>query len=148
MSYNYGREVRRLQNRQAQEDAELREAGVSEIFIEILHEMDWCDLKADRVFYTHNVQSIEDVFDIVTYTMHDENSVDNIVNTIEELLDMIDNPALHQLLIDTDKLTLDILFLKMQGYSVDDIAMELGKQTDAVYKRLSRIKKKIMLTIG
>ena len=137
-----------MQNRQAQEDAELREAGVSEIFIEILHEMDWCDLKADRVFYTHNVQSIEDVFDIVTYTMHDENSVDNIVNTIEELLDMIDNPALHQLLIDTDKLTLDILFLKMQGYSVDDIAMELGKQTDAVYKRLSRIKKKIMLTIG
>ena len=148
MSYNYGREVRRLQNRQAQEDAELREAGVSEVFIEILHKMNWRDLKADRVFYTHNVQSIEDVFDIVTYTMHDENSVDNIVNTIEELLDMIDNPALRQLLMDTDKLTLKMLFLKMQGYSVDDIAMELGKQTDAVYKRLSRIKKKIKFTLA
>ncbi len=62
MSYNYGREVRRLQNRQAQEDAELREAGVSEVFIEILHKMNWRDLKADRVFYTHNVQSIDDIF--------------------------------------------------------------------------------------
>lgn len=144
MSYNYGREVRRLQNRQAQEDAELREAGVSEVFIEILHEMDWRDLKADRVFYTHNVQSIDDIFNIVTYTMHDEDTVDNI----EELLVMIDNPALRQLLMDTDKLTLKMLFLKMQGYSVDDIAMELGKQTDAVYKRLSRIKKKIKFTLA
>lgn len=144
MSYNYGREVRRLQNRQAQEDAELREAGVSEVFIEILHEMDWRDLKADRVFYTHNVQSIDDIFNIVTYTMHDEDTVDNI----EELLVMIDNPALRQLLMDTDKLTLEMLFLKMQGYSVEDIAMELGKQTDAVYKRLSRIKKKIKFTLA
>lgn len=72
MSYNYGREVRRLQNRQAQEDAELREAGVSEVFIEILHKMNWRDLKADRVFYTHNVQSIDDIFNIVTYTTHVE----------------------------------------------------------------------------
>ena len=133
-----------MQNRQAQEDAELREAGVSEVFIEILHEMDWRDLKADRVFYTHNVQSIDDIFNIVTYTMHDEDTVDNI----EELLVMIDNPALRQLLMDTDKLTLEMLFLKMQGYSVDDIAMELGKQTDAVYKRLSRIKKKIKFTLA
>jgi DNA-directed RNA polymerase specialized sigma24 family protein len=144
MSYNYGREVRRLQNRQAQEDAELREAGVSEVFIEILHKMNWRDLKADRVFYTHNVQSIDDIFNIVTYTTHDEATVDNI----EELLVMIDNPALRQLLMDTDKLTLKMLFLKMQGYSVDDIAMELGKQTDAVYKRLSRIKKKIKFTLA
>ena len=144
MSYNYGREVRRLQNRQAQEDAELREAGVSEVFIEILHKMNWRDLKADRVFYTHNAQSIDDIFNIVTYTMHDEDTVDNI----EELLVMIDNPALRQLLMDTDKLTLKMLFLKMQGYSVDDIAMELGKQTDAVYKRLSRIKKKIKFTLA
>ena len=144
MSYNYGREVRRLQNRQAQEDAELREAGVSEVFIEILHEMDWRDLKADRGFYTHNVQSIDDIFNIVTYTTHDEATVDNI----EELLVMIDNPALRQLLMDTDKLTLEMLFLKMQGYSVEDIAMELGKQTDAVYKRLSRIKKKIKFTLA
>ena len=137
MSYNYGREVRRLQNRQVQEDAELREDGVSEFFIEILHEMDWRDLKADRVFYTHNVQSLDDIFNIVTYTMNDENTADNI----DELLATIDNPALRQLLMDTDKLTLEMLFLKMQGYSVDDIAMELGKQTDAIYKRLSRIKK-------
>lgn len=144
MSYNYGREVRRLQNRQAQEDAELREAGVSEVFIEILHKMNWRDLKADRVFYTHNVQSIDDIINIVTYTTHDEATVDNI----EELLVMIDNPALRQLLMDTDKLTLKMLFLKMQGYSVDDIAMELGKQTDAVYKRLSRIKKKIKFTLA
>ena len=144
MSYNYGREVRRLQNRQAQADAELREAGVSEVFIEILHKMNWRDLKADRVFYTHNVQSIDDIFNIVTYTTQDEATVDNI----EELLVMIDNPALRQLLMDTDKLTLKMLFLKMQGYSVDDIAMELGKQTDAVYKRLSRIKKKIKFTLA
>ena len=143
MSYNYGREVRRLQNRQVQEDAELREAGVSEFFIEILHEMDWRDLKADRVFYTHNVQSIDDIFDIVTYTMHDEDSMENMVDTIEELLAMIDNPELHQLLMDTDKLTLDMLFLKMQGYSVDDIATELSKHVDVVYKRLSRFRKRI-----
>ena len=84
------------------------------------------------------------VFNIVTYTTHDEATVDNI----EELLVMIDNPALRQLLMDTDKLTLKMLFLKMQGYSVDDIAMELGKQTDAVYKRLSRIKKKIKFTLA
>ena len=106
--------------------------------------MNWRDLKADRVFYTHNVQSIDDIFNIVTYTTHDEATVDNI----EELLVMIDNPALRQLLMDTDKLTLEMLFLKMQGYSVDDIAMELGKQTDAVYKRLSRIKKKIKFTLA
>lgn len=143
MSYNYGKKVRELQERQAKEDTELRKAGVSEIYIEILHEMDWNDLKSDRVFYMHNVQSIEDGFDVAAFMKDAEDDMENEIDTIESLLDMIDNPALHQLLMETDKLTLDMLFLKMQGYSVDDIARELGKKTDTVYKRLSRIRRKI-----
>ena len=148
MSYNYGKEVRRLENRQAAEDAKLREAGVSEVFIEILHEMNLADLRANRVFYTHNVQSIEDVFDVATYVEYADDGMENTVDTIEALLDMVDNPALHQLLMNTDKLTLKMLLLKMQGYSVDDIAVEINMNTDTIYKKLSRIRKKIKQTLA
>lgn len=148
MSYNYGKEVRKLEIRQAAEDAKLREAGVSEFFIEILHKMNLADLKANRVFYTHNVQSIEDIFDVASHVEYFDEGIEDTVDTIEALLNMVDNPVLHQLLMDTDKLTLQMLLLKMQGYSVDEIAVEINMNTDAIYKRLSRIKKKIKQTLA
>jgi RNA polymerase sigma-70 factor (ECF subfamily) len=148
MSYNYGKEVRNLLSRQAQEDAELRESGVSEEFIEILHEFDLSDLKADRAFYMHNIQSIYDILDFTTYAEYTDYGIEHTIITIEELLDNVDNPMLHKILMETDKLTLETLLLKMQGYSVDEIALGTAMNTGAVYQRLSRIRKKIRLILA
>ena len=59
-------------------------------------------------------------------------------NTVEDLLDKIENEKLYQALLAVDKHTLPILLLKMQGYSTREIAAMAGLTKRAVYKRLER----------
>ena len=95
MGYNYGKEVQRLRCRQLQEDERLRSVGVSEDFIEILHELDWDELKANRIYYTHNVRSIDDLPDSSAPVERIEALMEDTVASIDELLNHVGNPRLH-----------------------------------------------------
>ena len=65
------------------------------------------------------------------------------VKTVVELLDEIENEALYQTLLTVDKHTLQIVLLKMQGYSTKEIAARTGLTEKAVYKRLDRLREKL-----
>lgn len=147
MGYNYGKEVQRLRCRQLQEDERLRSAGVSEDFIEILHELDWDELKANRIYYTHNVRSIDDLPNSSAPVERIEALMEDTVASIEELLNHVGNPRLHCILMAADRLTLHALLLKMQGYSIDEISVLLDLSKENIYKRLQRIRKKINQTL-
>ena len=58
-------------------------------------------------------------------------------------MNSIENQQLYQVLMNVDKLTLQIALMKIQGYSTREIAHSLDITEKAVYRRLDRLKEKI-----
>ena len=52
-----------------------------------------------------------------------------------------ENESLYRALLTVDKRTLQIVLLKMQGYSTKEIASLVGLTTGAVYARLDHLRK-------
>ena len=59
------------------------------------------------------------------------------------MLDSINDERLLHILLDSDRRTLQMLLLKMMGFSVAEIAVKLRTSERAVYCRIDRLKKKI-----
>ena len=62
---------------------------------------------------------------------------------VGQLLDSVENEQLLQVLLESDKKTLQILLLKMWGFSVREIAGQMGLAEKTIYTRIERLKKKI-----
>ena len=58
------------------------------------------------------------------------------MKTVEDFLDNIENQQLYQVLIKVDRLTLQIVVMKIQGYSTHEIAPRLNITEKAIKKRL------------
>ena len=67
----------------------------------------------------------------------------SVVLNIQQLLDSVENEQLLQVLLESDKKTLQILLLKMWGFSVREIAEQTGIPEKTIYTRMDRLKKKI-----
>ena len=65
------------------------------------------------------------------------------VKTVADLLDEIENENLYHALLKVDKRTLQIVLLKMQGYSTKEIAPIVHLTTGAIYARLDHLRKKL-----
>lgn len=65
------------------------------------------------------------------------------VYTVDDLLNDIENTELLKALLTVDKLTLQISVLKMNGYSTNEIAVLVHLSTDAIYKRIAALKRKL-----
>ena len=64
-------------------------------------------------------------------------------NIVADLLDEIENETLYLALITVDKRTLQIVLLKMQGYSTKEIAPLVHLTAGAIYARLNHLRKKL-----
>ena len=137
MSYNHGREERKWQLWKEAEEITLRESGVDESTIEQLRVEDRSAFNSDRRFYTQQQEA-------GTYleTLAESESRTEVW-TICDLLDEIENDELYQILLTVDKRTLQIVLLKMHGYTVKEIAPIVCLSTGAVYARLDQLKKKL-----
>ena len=63
------------------------------------------------------------------------------VMTVADLLDEIENETLYRALLTVDRRTLQIVLLKMQGYSTKEIAPLVGLTAGAIYARLNHLRK-------
>ncbi len=141
MVYNHGQAACEWRRKKQEEEKILREYGMSEVLIAELRKSDWEDFKAERRFYEHNVQSIDDVNganDDVRFSTEDVDGME--VFTVEAMLDEIEDARLFQILFHTEEKTLKILLLRLNGYSLHDIAHFLGMNEKAVSARLNRLK--------
>ena len=137
MSFNYGREERKWRLWKEAEENKLRSLGVDEDTIEKLHNHDWEVFNSDRK-YQRRLQ------DAGTYLEELPTEIEQPeINTVDELLNSIENQKLYQLLIMVDKLTLQIVVMRLQGYKLYEIAPIVNLSEQAVYKRMQRLKKKI-----
>ena len=81
----------------------------------------------------------------------DENIIEEIiedrsyqeVTTVEQLLDEVESPAMYKILKKTSEKTLQILLMRVRGYSVKDITEILHLSKTSVYKRIKNVREKL-----
>ena len=137
MAYNNGREDRKWRIWKEAEEKVLREHGVDEATIEQIRIDDRADFNSNRRFYHWSSD-----FGEYLEGMADRERADEI-KTVEDLLDEIENENLYRALLTVDRRTLQILVMKMQGYSTKEISSVVGLTTGAIYARLDHLRKKL-----
>ena len=137
MAYNHGREERKWRIWKESEERILRECGVDESVIEEIRTYDRADFNSNRRFYRWT----NDVAEYLEEMADTEPQAE--IHSVSDLLDEIENENLYRALLTVDKRTLQIVLLKMQGYSTKEIAPIVHLTTGAIYARLDHLRKKL-----
>lgn len=103
MTFHKAKEEYKWKQWKEQEERILRKSGVSEEVIQRLRELDWQDFNAERRFWEHFSSNQEELY---TRELEEPSSV---VLNIQQLLDSVENEQLLQVLLESDKKTLQIL---------------------------------------
>ncbi|WP_418463937.1 sigma-70 family RNA polymerase sigma factor [Frisingicoccus sp.] len=137
MAYNHGREERKWRIWKEAAETVLRKCGVDESTIEEIRTYDRAEFNSNRRFYRWT----SDFGEYLEGMAEVEPFAD--VKTVADLLNEIENENLYQVLLTVDKRTLQIVLLKMQGYSTKEIAPIVHLTTGAIYARLDHLRKKL-----
>ena len=136
MAYNKAKAEREWLRWKEAEEKKLRELGVDEETIQRLHTYDWAQFNKERQYLQWQVEWSPYV---------DLMSAQNLelpVEDTESLLDSIEDMELLRILSKEDRLTLEIILYKLQGYTSIEIAEKIGLTEMSVRQRISRLKKK------
>ena len=137
MAYNKAKAEKEWIRWKEAEEKKLRELGVDEETIQRLHTYDWAQFNKERQYLQRQVD----------WSLHvDWVSAQDLelpVGDTESLLDSIEDMELFSLLHTVDKLTLEILFMKMDGYSSKEISEKTGLSVNAIDLRIFKLKKKL-----
>lgn len=119
------------------EERAWRELGVDENIIAELHDF-------DRIAYNSNDRFYKRLYDVGDFyeEIVEDNSQCEII-TVEQLLDEVENPAMYKILKKTSEKTLQILLMRVRGYSVKDITEILHLSKTSVYKRIKNVREKL-----
>ena len=137
MAYNHGREERKWRIWKEAEEKILRDCGVPESTIETIRIYDRADFNSNRRFYRY-LNDVAEYLEEMSDTLPPKE-----VDTVTDLLNEIENENLYRALLTVDKRTLQIVLLKIQGYSTKEIAPLVGLTTGAIYARLDHLRKKL-----
>lgn len=137
MPYNHQSELKKWLEKKEKEERLLRQLGVDENTIQILRSYDYRLFLDDRRFYDNEDVTNEGLF--LMFPSYDP----LVIRTPDKLLDEIEDVTVYYVLKKSDRRLLEILILLMQDYTVDEIAEDLHMSTNAVYKRLEKLRKKL-----
>ena len=137
MAYNHGREDRKWRIWKEAEEKVLRECGVDEAVIEQIRTDDRADFNSNRRFY----RWASDFGEYLEGMADREKQAE--VKSVSDLLDEIENENLYLALITVDRRTLQIVLLKMQGYSTKEIAASVKLSTKSVYRRMEKLRSRL-----
>ena len=119
------------------EEKEWRELGVDENIIAELHDFDRIAYNSDDRFY----KRLYNVGDFYEEIIEDKNQRE--ITSVEQLLDEVENPAMYKILKKTSEKTLQIILMRVRGYSVKDITEILHLSKTSVYKRIKNVREKL-----
>ena len=115
MACNKAKEEKKWRLWKEAEEKQLRNLGVNEDDIEQLRIHDWAIFNSDRRYY-QRVQETGTYLDTVAASTDPAE-----LKTVQDFLDRIENQELYHVLITVDRLTLQIVLMKIQGYSTHEI---------------------------
>ena len=119
------------------EEKEWRALGVDENIIAELHDFDRIAYNSDDRLYKR-LYNVGDFYEEII-----EDKSQREVTTVEQLLDEVENPAMYKILKKTSEKTLQILLMRVRGYSVKDITEILHLFKTSVYKRIKNVREKL-----
>ncbi|MBS5115845.1 MAG: sigma-70 family RNA polymerase sigma factor [Erysipelotrichaceae bacterium] len=134
MTYNYKGEYKKWLRWKTKEEKVLRDLNVSESIIKELHDFDWQQFNSDRRFKRHQDITNDIYFLIAPYFDKKE------INSIEDILDVIEYEAFYEYLKEQEPDVLNIILLRIQGYSVKEISSILNIPTSTIYHKIKEIK--------
>lgn len=135
MAFNYTKEKKLWDEWKTKEETELRILGFPEDKIQMLREYDEIIFKKERNYRRYQ-NVTEDIFFI------NQASVDKKdLMTLKDLLDDLENEALHEFISTIDEITYKIIDLKYQGYSVEQISHKMDIPYYKIYRKIKKIKK-------
>lgn len=137
MAYNKARAEKQWLKWKETEERKLRELGVDEDTIQRLHTYDWTQFNKERQYLQRQVEWSPYV-DLIS-----AQELELPVKDTESLLNSIEDMKLLHLLSKEDKLTLEILFMKMDGYGSKEISEKIGLSVNAIDLRIFKLKKKL-----
>lgn len=137
MAYNKAKAEREWLRWKETEEKKLRELGVDEETIQRLHTYDWAQFNKERQYLQRQVEW-SSYIDLIS-----AQDLELPVEDTESLLDSIEDIELFSLLHNVDKLTLEILFMKMDGYGSKEISEKTGLSVNAIDLRIFKLKKKL-----
>ena len=137
MAYNKAKAEREWLRWKEAEEKKLRELGVDEETIQRLHAYDWAQFNKERQYLQRQVEW-SPYIDLIS-----AQDLELPVEDTESLLDSIEDIELFSLLHNVDKLTLEILFMKMDGYGSKEISEKTGLSVNAIDLRIFKLKKKL-----
>ena len=105
--------------------------------IQRLHTYDWAQFNKERQYLQRQV----DWSPYVDWVSAQD--LELPVEDTESLLDSIEDMELFSLLHTVDKLTLEILLMKMDGYSSKEISEKTDLSVNAIDLRIFKLKKKL-----
>ena len=132
MAYNHRKAEIEWLNWKEKEEKQMRELGVDEDTIQRLHTYDWQQFNKERQYQ----QRWRDR--PIPFEPQGEQKL--YLQTVDTLLDEIDNEQLWEVLKKTDKLTLKMLVMKMQGFSGKEIFCATGVPESAINNRIARLR--------
>ena len=137
MAYSKARAEKDWLEWKNEEEAKLRELGVDEDTIQRLHVYDWTVFKSDRRFYEPqgNWTSRTD-WDTAQW-------MELPVHSADGLLESLEDEQLARVLSTESRVTLNILYLKICGFTSKEIGKQLGLSHLAVDLRMNRLRKKL-----
>ena len=137
MAYNSLKSYWIWRRKKEAEEKEWRSLGVDENIIEEIHDFDRIAYNSDDRFY----KRLYDVGDFYEEIIEDKSQRE--VTTVEQLLDEVEGPAMYKILKKTSEKTLQILLMRVRGYSVKDITEILHLFKTSVYKRIKNVREKL-----
>ena len=137
MAYNKAKSKKDWELWKKAEEDKMRDLGVDEATIQKLREYDWNDFNSERRFY-EKLQESDNLIDFIA-----AEEPEPYIRTVENLLDNIENQHLYQALVTVDKLTLQIVLWKMDGYNSQQISQKYSLTVEAVNFRIWHLRKKI-----
>ena len=123
---------------EGEEEKILRKSGVSEEVIQRIRELDWQDFNAERRFWEHFSSNQEELYTRGRRKNHLQWCL--IFNSCLTVWRM---SSYYRFFWSRIRKTLQILLLKMWGFSVREIAGQMGLPEKTIYTRMERLKKKI-----
>ena len=130
MTFQKAKEEHKWKQWKEQEEKVLRESGMSEDKIAYLRKLDWQDFNAERRFWDHYSSDQEKL-----YTQRKEETM-NLLNS-EQLLDHIANKQLWEILRNTDPKTMEIILMKIWGFTKGNIGISAFARENYLYKNES-----------
>lgn len=137
MAYNKAKEEKKWKKWKAKEERQMRELGVSEEVIASLRTMDWADFNEERRYRERQVDFPD--YKLLPFSELEEPELNNI----QRLLDAIEDDSLLHIMLEADKKTLQILLLRIIGYSVQEISEKLTAPEQTIYTRIRLLREKI-----